>query len=80
MKRELKESRKTKKEAYKKWSVITDAEEGRRTLMDMNDDNEDGIVTVEPYVDCMQHIETDSSLTESVHCFNGSSTIKGNQK
>ena len=80
LRKELKESWKENKEAYDKWSVITDAEEGRRTLMDMKDDNEDGIVTVEPYVDCMQSIETDSSLTESVQFFNGSSTVKGNQK
>ena len=79
LKRELKESWKAKKEAYEKWSVITDAEEGRRTLMDMNDDN-DGIVTVEPYVDCMKSIESGSSLTESVQCFNGSSTVKGDKK
>ena len=80
LRKELKEARKDKKEAFEKWSVITDAEEGQRTVIDMNDDNEDGVVTVEPYVECMQSIETDSSLTESVQCCTSSSTVKGNPK
>ena len=47
----MKQVRKVKNDLYNNWKVVTDTEEGRRTFLDMNDNDADGAVTLEPQFD-----------------------------
>ena len=41
LKNELKKTRQSKKDSYKNWQVVTEAEEVRRTMLDIEGDEED---------------------------------------
>ena len=66
LKREMKEVRKDKKDSYKNWKIVTDAEEGRRTLLDMDDDDVDDSVDLATHFDHAESIDSRSTMTESV--------------
>ena len=80
LKKELNESRKKKKDTYQNWRGFTDAEEGKTTLLDSEDKNDDGVVTLEPHLDRSQSPNLGITLTESVQCGTGRSSIKFNEK
>ena len=69
LKKEIKKARLAKKDAFQNWQVVTDAEEGRRTLLDIQDNDE-----YTSSVDLTTHLETNnvinspslSTLSESV--------------
>ena len=69
-----------KKDAYHNWRVVTDSEEGWQNLSDIEDNDDDGAVTLEPHIGGTQLPDSGSTLTESVQCGTNSISTKFNKK
>ena len=66
LKKELKVVQKAKKDAYQNWKVATDAEEGRRTLLDMNDSIEESTISLSTHFEQNEYSDSPSTLSASV--------------
>ena len=60
LKNELKKTRQSKKDSYQNWQVVMEAEEVRRTLLDIKGDEEDTFITTSPTVDSTITSTTDT--------------------
>ena len=66
LKKGLKVVRKAKKDSYQNWKVVTDAEEGRRTLLDMNDNIEESTIDLSTHLEHNEFSDSQSTLSASV--------------
>ena len=66
LKKEPKVVRKVKKDAYQNQKVVTDTEEGRRNLLDMNDNIEESTIDLSNYLEQIEFSDSQSTLSASV--------------